>query len=99
MRHLKVNHGGFARIVGASPSFFFFFLSKLVSLLDLREWPLGITRTLLQGAITGARDLLNPRFDGFRIQQEDLKRDDEQKIAHPKENKAHFLPRVKMKNE
>lgn len=33
-----------------------------------------IMRKLLQGAITAAKGLLNPRFDGLRIRQEDSKK-------------------------
>lgn len=53
---------------------FFFSPRKLVFLPDLTESPLGIMRKLLQGAITAAKGLLNPRFDGLRIRQEDSKR-------------------------
>lgn len=61
----------------------FFSAHWLVSLPDLTESPLDMARKLLQGAITAARGLLNPQFDGLRIGQEDLKRDEEKKIAHP----------------
>lgn len=40
-------------------------------------------RKLLQGTITAAKGLLNPRFDGLRIQKEDLEKDEEKKITHP----------------
>lgn len=43
----------------------------LVFLPDLTESPLCIARKLLQGAITAVKGLLNPRFDGLRIRQED----------------------------
>lgn len=82
MLHMKVNCRHSASVSGIS-SLFFFSAHWLVSLPDLTESPLDMARKLLQGAITAARGLLNPQFDGLRIGQEDLKRDEEKKIAHP----------------
>lgn len=80
MLHMNLNCRRFASVSGISSLWRFSWFSSPT----LAESPLDMARRILQGAITAAKGLLNPRFDGLRIRQEDLKkRDEEKKIAHP----------------
>lgn len=70
----------------------FFPANWSVFLPDLTESPLGIMRKLLLGAITAAKGLLNPRFDGLRIRQEDSKEMKRRKLHILKKTKSISFP-------
>lgn len=78
---------------------FFFPTNWSVFLPDLTESPLSIGRKFLQGAITAAKGLLNPQFDGLRIRQEDSNGMKRRKLHILKKTKSISFPMSGWKRE